>query len=504
MRVRSFPVLAFQSSVVPLSLPCPPFLYVGSGLIGPLISFRLREIFSRTFSRIPTRWSPFVDFDRWDSDEDRHCHHVNILIDTSTSVHAGTAGTREMLIADGQHRCLALSFSLKVQEGCAKVRTLLTWAGARKQFAEHVTIVEGVAKSMAKVREWLTAQLVDAEVFSRRGRRKSMGKCNVIQIVDPYPREHYEISKMNGGGNAKLRNFISRMMVEIKREEPKHTVLVSDDPEFVFLCEAAAPHTDLAVCANSKTAPPELKEPSYNFRPLEVELPNLKIQRIDVQLHLENIFIGLVQRGWRPDLRKLIGAVRQAIGDVDQVVAFTAYADCEELNRQHSGPRVNWQRELLLAGGESRHVVKSARQEHRGHEDRRRHPGLGRTHPGRWRQHRHHLPCDDGPRLHLRHRHGLFPAQEGGRDRDQGRPQPRVGEYRQQGALLVRLPEAAAGEPAGRRGTTPMKREDVALMLRIADAMHRNYWLLLYLIRWRRSSVARRTGCRRRVAGAVA
>lgn len=172
-----------------------------------------------------------------------------------------------------------------------------------------------------------------------------------------YQRAGYETHTMNGNRPTELKQFIRHMTAQIRQAKPKHTVVVSDDPDFFYLCEAVASLTELAVWANSATVPQELKESEYGFRPLEDLLPNLKIARIDVRLDLENIFIGLVKRGWRPDLRELVEAIRRATDELGEVVAVTGYADFDELNRHHGGPRANWQRELTLAGSESRYVI---------------------------------------------------------------------------------------------------------------------------------------------------
>jgi hypothetical protein len=172
-----------------------------------------------------------------------------------------------------------------------------------------------------------------------------------------FQRAGYETHSMNGNRPTELRQFIRQMTAQIKQTEPKHTVLVSDDPEFVFFCEAVAPHTNLNVWANSATVPHELMEPNYNFRALEELLPDLKILRIDVRVDLENIFIGLVKRGWKPNMPEMIDAIRAALADLGEIVTITGYADWDELNRHHGGPSVNWQRELALAKGESRYVV---------------------------------------------------------------------------------------------------------------------------------------------------
>lgn len=92
-----------------------------------------------------------------------------------------------------------------------------------------------------------------------------------------YQRAGYEIHPMNGERPAELRQFIHRMITQIKHAAPKRMVVVSDDPEFVYLCEAVAPHTQLTVWADSTTVPHELTGPSHGYQPLEELLPNLEL-----------------------------------------------------------------------------------------------------------------------------------------------------------------------------------------------------------------------------------
>ena len=173
-----------------------------------------------------------------------------------------------------------------------------------------------------------------------------------------YQRTGYETHAMNSSNrDGELRQFIPQMIAQIQQTKPEHTVLVSDDPEFTYLCKAVSHQTKLSVWANSATVPRELLEPGYGFRPLEELLPNLKIPRIDVRIDLENIFIGLVKKGWKPNLHDLINAIREALKDLGEIVAITGYADWGELDRHHGGRNVNFQRELTLAGGESRYLV---------------------------------------------------------------------------------------------------------------------------------------------------
>lgn len=195
------------------------------------------------------------------------------------------------------------------------------------------------------------------KLLGRNPRKIAIVERNDDRRLLAYQREDYEIIKMNGDRDSELRQFILRMENDVQEARPKHMVLVSEDPQFVHLCNMVAPLTDLAVWANSATAPHELKDAKYGWRPLEELLPNLKIPLIDVRLDLENIFIGLVQRGWRPNLHELIKAIHDATSDLGEVVNVTGYADFDELNRHHGGPNTNWQRELTLAKAESRYVI---------------------------------------------------------------------------------------------------------------------------------------------------
>lgn len=174
-----------------------------------------------------------------------------------------------------------------------------------------------------------------------------------------YKSAGYDTRRISGDRAAELGRFIRQTIAQIREELPRHLVLVTDDPQFAFLCDSLPQEVNLSVWANNATAPPELKDSSHYFQTLEELLPNLKIPQIDVRIDLENIFIGLVKKGWRPNLHELIAAIRKAVEEKSrgEIVSITGYADFGELNRHHGGPNVDWQRELTLAGGESRYVV---------------------------------------------------------------------------------------------------------------------------------------------------
>jgi uncharacterized LabA/DUF88 family protein len=294
-----------------------------------------------------------------------------------------------------------------------------------------------------------------------------------------YQRAGYETHTMNGNRPTELRQFIRHMTAQIRQTTPKHTILVSDDPEFVYLCEAVAPHTELTIWANSATVPRELTDSNYGFRALEELLPNLKIPRIDVRIDLENILIGLVQRGWRPNVGVMMEAIRQAVDDLGEIVTVTGYADWGELNRHHGGPNVNWQRELTLAGGESRYVVN---QHGKNTADMKiaddirtlveHDPGGGgaidtivlAT-----------MDRDFRPIVETAQRRGkkvVVLALEGGLSREL---EGAASEVR----YLNRYLNLAQPNKEGMENA-PARREEVTLMLRIGAAMHRNRWRFVY------------------------
>lgn len=309
-----------------------------------------------------------------------------------------------------------------------------------------------------------------------------------IVAKDDYKRLHayqqagYENHPMNGDRPVELIKFIRSMVSEIKQSKPKHVVLVSDDPEFIHLCDEVAGVTDLSVWASESTVPRGLTHPSYGYQPLEELLPNLKIARIDVRLDLENIFIGLVQRGWRPNLHELVEAVHTAMEDIGEVVTVTGYADFDELNRHHGGPRVNWQRELTLAGGESRYVVNQHGKNTADMKIADDIRTLVEYNPGTGgmidiiclatmdRDFRHTVETAQS-----RGKKIVVLALKGGLSREletvAGKGNVRyLDDY-------LKLPQPNASRANG--GPAP-QREDVALMMRIAASMHRNRWRRAY------------------------
>jgi uncharacterized LabA/DUF88 family protein len=186
-----------------------------------------------------------------------------------------------------------------------------------------------------------------------------------VAIVDDdrsyaaYVAATYETRKIVGDKTTELMHLFQQTIKHPKASPPKQLVLVTEDPQLVAVCQMLLPETRIHIWANSVTAPRELRESHHHFQPLEDLITDLKIVQIDVRIDLENIFIGLVKSGWRPNLSELVSAIHRALQKQcgGEVVATTGYADFDELSRNHGGPQKNWQRELTLAGAESRYVV---------------------------------------------------------------------------------------------------------------------------------------------------
>ena len=166
-----------------------------------------------------------------------------------------------------------------------------------------------------------------------------------------YTAETYETRKIVGDKTTELMHLFQQTIKHSKASPPSQLVLVSEDPQLLALCRMALPETKIQVWANSVTAPRQMKESGHHFQPLEDLIDALKIVQIDVRIDLENIFIGLVKSGWRPNLSELVSAIHRALEKQcgGEVVATTGYADFDELNRNHGGPRKNWQRDLEVS-----------------------------------------------------------------------------------------------------------------------------------------------------------
>jgi hypothetical protein len=172
-------------------------------------------------------------------------------------------------------------------------------------------------------------------------------------------------------------------------------------------------------------------------------------------------------------------AIRQAVDDLGEIITVTGYADWGELNRHHGGSNVNWQRELTLAGGESRYVVN---QHGKNTADMKiaddirtlveHDPGGGgaidtivlAT-----------MDRDFRPIVETAQRRGkkvIVLALEGGLSREL---EGAASEVRYLNKYLkLAQPSKQGGENA------QPQREEVTLMLRIGAAMHRNRWRFVY------------------------
>src|SRR5215217_1352247 len=138
-----------------------------------------------------------------------------------------------------------------------------------------------------------------------------------VAIVDDdrsyaaYVAATYETRKMVGDKTTELMHLFQQTIKHPKASPPKQLVLVTEDPQLVAVCQMLLPETKIHIWANSATAPRELRESHHHFQPLEELITDLKIVQIDVRIDLENIFIGLVKSGWRPNLSELVSAIHR-------------------------------------------------------------------------------------------------------------------------------------------------------------------------------------------------
>ena len=163
-----------------------------------------------------------------------------------------------------------------------------------------------------------------------------------------YARAQYETICLNGDRERVLDAFRAELMAQLASAPPRHLVLVTTDPRFLTLCAQASalPGVNVNVWAPKADVPPELTEPRFNFRPLEEMLPHLSLPNVDVRLDFENIYRGLIRRGWQPDLPALVAAIKAAAAEFGQLVRVYAYGDWRVL-REESGCDLQYELEKL-------------------------------------------------------------------------------------------------------------------------------------------------------------
>jgi uncharacterized LabA/DUF88 family protein len=168
-----------------------------------------------------------------------------------------------------------------------------------------------------------------------------------------YQKARFEIVAMNGSRPSELPQFIGEMDEFIDHAALKRLVVASTDPTFSLLCTwARKKGTEVSVWAPKDGVPAQLRE--HNYQPLEELLPDLKVPRIDIRLDYENLHFGLVERGWSPDTRALVAAIKAEAATLGEVVSIVAYADWTLLSKSANR---DVQRELALEGVETRYQV---------------------------------------------------------------------------------------------------------------------------------------------------
>lgn len=198
------------------------------------------------------------------------------------------------------------------------------------------------------------AQLI--KPFGRHEQRIAIVSTEDTLGTTAYQNAGYETISVNGNRAEELTKFIRRMNRTIDTTRPQQLVIVTTDPAFSILCDQAVytNQTKLAVWAPGATVPPELTEAAYGYRPLEDLLPNIKIPRVDIRIDWENLYIGLEKRGWKPDPKGLIEALKAEAATLGTPVSIVAYADWTLLSK---GNKQDPQRELALLGVETRYQV---------------------------------------------------------------------------------------------------------------------------------------------------
>lgn len=174
------------------------------------------------------------------------------------------------------------------------------------------------------------------------------------EAISAYQEQAYEIKSMNGDRPHAIQRLIKE---EFDRPPPKHLVIVSDDPAFATICAFAAHHnTQVSVWSPSGRVPDDLLDARFDTRYLNELLPDTYIQlgTAVVWLDIENLLIGLKQKGVVPDIETFVEAVREEVSDLGDVTGIVAYGDFGLL-RESFG--VDVQRKLEQLGVRTRYQV---------------------------------------------------------------------------------------------------------------------------------------------------
>lgn len=192
--------------------------------------------------------------------------------------------------------------------------------------------------------------------FGRHERRIAIVSQDDREGLEAYQNAGFETIAMNGNRPREINRFITQINRQLDTTPPQHMILMTTDPTFTLLCDHAVwtKRTNLAVWAPAGDVAPELTDPEYGYRPLEELLPSIRVPRVDIRLDFENLYLGLVQRGWTAGPQALVEAVRAEAASLGQITNFLAYGDWGLLSKDSN---LDLQRELALLGVETRYQV---------------------------------------------------------------------------------------------------------------------------------------------------
>jgi uncharacterized LabA/DUF88 family protein len=193
-----------------------------------------------------------------------------------------------------------------------------------------------------------------AGVLGRNKRMIVIADQEDHRAIAAYEAEAYEVRSMNGDRPFSLPRLVHD---ELGKLSARHLVIVSDDPVFAPLCNLAVQcDTHVSIWSITGNVPEELRDPRFDHRNLQEMLPRsyLRQSTTSVWLDVENLLIGALKRGWKPDIEAFVEAIRTESTDVGEITQITAYGDFGLL-RERLGSDV--QRTLEKLGVRTRYQV---------------------------------------------------------------------------------------------------------------------------------------------------
>lgn len=176
-----------------------------------------------------------------------------------------------------------------------------------------------------------------------------------VEGLRDYNDAKFQTITMNGDRPDELQKFITEQLQQAQLVSPERVVIVSDDPQFGFLCSSFKKGTKVAICSPTSNIPAALN--AYNVKRLDDLMPAIRIEidKIDVHIDYENIHISLLEKGWTPNPKELVDAIRKILEDKGRIINIIVYADWDKLSRDSNR---NFQREMaMIAGVDVRYQV---------------------------------------------------------------------------------------------------------------------------------------------------